>query len=742
MNSQLEPLIHRILVVDDNPSIHEDFRKILCPGQSQSGAAVASMVEELFGDAPQPKPIGGFEMDSAFQGQEALAKVQAAEQEGRPYSLAFMDVRMPPGWDGVETIARIWKEYPHIQVVICTAYSDCSWEQILHKLGETDSLVILKKPFDNVEVLQLAHTLTKKWTMTRQANARMADLNETVRQRTRELLEANQNLQSEIQRRSLIERALRESEERFHKAFETVSVALGIRPLDAGRFIDVNQSFVALSGYSKQDLLGKTLEELNLLEAPGHYAELIQSLQNGKQVRNADLRIRRKNGEIRQTLVSVEFLRLGEQSCLLAALLDVTDQKQLEAQLRQSQKMEALGQLAAGVAHDFNNLLTVIHGHTTLQLAKSNLDADIAKAFTQVKLASERAAALTRQLLAFTRQQIVQRKPLDLRAAISQMQSLLCRTLGETVQLECQLAPHLPCIHADESNLDQIIMNLAVNARDAMPNGGKLSLSTGLATVTAAQAAGHPEKRAGSFVVLTVADTGCGMDRETLGRIFEPFFTTKPIGRGTGLGLSTVYGITKQHEGWLEVESQPGVGTTFRVFLPTTDQQPQPGLAARPGKCLELSPASECKPEAPKASELKPDETILVVEDEPDVREFMTSALTAKGYKVVQATSGAEALLKWKDTTRKVRLLLTDMVMPGGLNGSALAKHLLRRQPELKVVYTSGYSPDVVANGHALKEGVNFLAKPFTQDRLLATVRYALDSHSLPLQLVPAATGS
>ena len=732
MNNQPEPAIHRILVVDDNPSIHQDFRKILCPGKSQSGATVASMVEELFGEAAQPKPAGHFEMDSAFQGQEALAKVQSAGHEGRPYSLVFMDVRMPPGWDGVETVTRIWREYPHIQVVLCTAYSDYSWEHILHKLGETDSLVILKKPFDNVEVLQLAHTLTKKWAVTRQANARMADLDQAVRQRTEELLQANHNLQSEIQRRSLVECALRESEERFHKAFETVSVALGIQPLDASRYLDVNQSFLALSGHSKEDLLGKTPDELNLLETPGHYAELVQSLRHGRPVRNADLRIRRKDGEIRQTLASIELLRLGEQSCLLAALLDVTDQKQLEAQLRQSQKMEAVGQLAAGIAHDFNNLLTIIHGHTSLQLARSNLDADIAKAFTQIKLASERAAALTRQLLAFTRQQIVQRKPLALGVAISQMKSLLCRTLGETIQLECQLAPALPWIHADASNLDQIIMNLAVNARDAMPNGGQLLLSTGSSTVTADQAAGHPDKRAGTFVVLTVTDTGCGMDKQTLARVFEPFFTTKPIGRGTGLGLSTVYGIVRQHEGWLEVESQPGVGTTFRIFLPTTDQRPEPVPAPAPGTCQ--APAQAVNP--------KPDQAILVVEDEPEVREFMTTALSTEGYEVVQAASGAEALLKWKDITHKVRLLLTDMVMPEGISGPMLAKHLLRRQPDLRIVYTSGYSPDVVANGHVLKEGVNFLGKPFTQDRLLSTVQEALSSRTPALDLLPAGAGN
>ena len=727
MQQQPEPVVHRILVVDDNPSIHEDFRKILCPGLGRNSSAIASMAEELFGDAPPENHVGRFEMDSAFQGQEALAKVQAAEKAGRPYSLAFMDVRMPPGWDGVETISHIWQEYPHIQVVICTAYSDYSWNEILRKLGETDSLVILKKPFDNVEVLQLAHTLTKKWMVTRQANARMADLDERVRQRTQELLEANHNLEQEIQRRSLIEFALRESEERFHQAFETVAVALTIRPLENRGYLDVNHSFVELSGYSKSELLGKTPQALNLMVDPARHAELVQTVRNGKKVCNEAVAIRRKDGKVRQTLASVEVLKLGESSCLLAAMQDVTEQRTLEEQLRQSQKMEAVGQLAAGVAHDFNNLLTVIHGHTSLQLAKSNLDTEIVKALTQVKMASERAAALTRQLLAFSRQQLVQRKPLELGFVISQMQSLLSRTLGETIHLECQLPPDLPCVLADESNLDQIIMNLALNARDAMPNGGKLSISTGLATVTAAQAASSPDKRAGIFMVITVADTGCGMDKATLARIFEPFFTTKPIGRGTGLGLSTVYGIAKQHEGLVEAESKQGRGSTFRVFLPVIAGRPEPRIEGAPEPSLAATPP-----------QIHADEAIFVVEDEPEVREFITDALAHAGYRVMQASSGAEALMKWKDIPQRVRLLLTDMVMPEGISGTALAKHLLRRQPDLRVVYTSGYSPDILANEHALQDGVNFLGKPFTRDRLLCTVQKALETQVSARELVPA----
>jgi len=677
-----------------------------------------AMAFELFDDAPAAKPAISFEMDSAFQGEEALAKILSAEQAGRPYSLAFMDVRMPPGWDGVETISHIWKEYPHIQIVICTAYSDYSWDQILTKLGETDSLVILKKPFDQVEVLQLAHTLTKKWLLSRQANRRLASLDEMVQQRTQELSEANRHLEHEIQRRSLTEAALRESEERFHLAFESVPIALSIRRLDTKRYLDVNYCFAQLCGHPKDALLGKTPDELNLFAAPEAHRRLLQSLSEGRRVEQASLDIRRKDGQLRHTVISIELLRLGEHTCVLAALQDVTGQKELEAQLRQAQKMEAVGQLAAGVAHDFNNLLTVIHGYASLQLVKHNLETEVARAFTQVKLASERAAALTRQLLAFSRKQVVQRKPINLLATLGKMQAMLSRVLGEGIRLEVQGPEGLPLIHADESNLEQVIMNLSVNARDAMPHGGKLSLRARQASITPAQVAGHPDKHPGEYVSLEVSDTGCGMDAATLGRIFEPFFTTKPIGRGTGLGLSTVYGIVKQHEGWIDVESQPGLGSTFRVFLPVAQGLP------------DSEPNS-----LPAPARVQPADTqgaILVVEDQADVRDYMCEVLSQNHFQVIAADSGADALSKWKNLPGKVSLLLTDLVMPDGVSGLMLAHRLLGLEPGLKVVYTSGYNPDAVASGNSLSEGVNFLPKPFNQDQLLETVRAALSAQSPP----------
>jgi PAS domain S-box-containing protein len=638
----------RILVVDDNPSIHEDFRKILCPERSQKAAAVQKMVNDFFGEGGDPVAPALFEMDSAFQGKEALAKVEAAEKEGRPYSLAFMDVRMPPGWDGIETIKYIWKEHPALQVVICTAYSDYSWDKIMESLGKTDNLLILKKPFDNVEVLQMAHTLTEKWLVTRKATARMADLNEAVSKRTAELLKANQQLESEIRRRTIVESALRESEDMFHRAFSTVAVPVSISALEDGRYLEVNQSFVRVTGYSEQEIIKETPDSLKLFPDPGAYLALLESLRHGGRIRNAELIVQRKDGSRRQTLASIELLNLKDQPCMIAALQDVTQQRSLEGQLLQAQKMEAVGQLAAGIAHDFNNLLTIIQGYTSLQLMRDGLEADVTEAFQHVRMASEKAAALTRQLLSYSRRQIIRRVPVNLGQMIDRMKNLLTRTLGETIEFECRIEPGLPQVLADESNLDQVIINLAVNARDAMPKGGKLTLSASSTTVNAEQADAHPERRRGSTF----------------------------------------------HAYWPAVEEK----------FPTPHSQP----ALTPPNPDQSPPASGAG--------------VFVVEDEPEVRAMITSFLTSQGYRVEQASSGAEALRKWPLLASPIGVLVTDLVMPGDVNGIALFRELVRRQPNLRVIYTSGYSVEAVAGGHDLEEGGNFLFKPFTRDRLLSIV--------------------
>ncbi|MBI2949933.1 MAG: PAS domain S-box protein [Verrucomicrobia bacterium] len=415
--------------------------------------------------------------------------------------------------------------------------------------------------------------------------------------------------------------------------------------------------------------------------------------------------------KVGERTVAWSFFPIGESQVVHCYAADITERLNLETQLRHIQKLESIGQLAAGVAHDFNNLLTIIQGYTSLLQNSEDAQADLREALAQIGKAAQRGAELTRQLLTFSRRQPMRPVLLDLNEVVRNVGEILQRVLGEHVALQLKESAALPLIEADLGMVEQIIMNLAVNARDAMPQGGALTLSTEAIEIDTAYVGTHPEAVIGPHVCLTVSDTGIGMDAATLGRIFEPFFTTKDVGKGTGLGLATVYGVVKQHQGWIEVSSALGRGSAFKVFLPATRKQ-----------------AGERGMEKPTKTGLEgKGETILVVEDEPALRSLARRVLQNYGYSVLEAGSGSEALDVWEKHTAEIHLLLTDMVMPGGVTGRELARRLRIRDPLLKVIYTSGYSPEAVAEGLELIEGVNFLAKPYRPGALARIVQARLN---------------
>jgi two-component system, cell cycle sensor histidine kinase and response regulator CckA len=389
---------------------------------------------------------------------------------------------------------------------------------------------------------------------------------------------------------------------------------------------------------------------------------------------------------------------------------DITERRKLEEQFRQSQKMEAIGRLSGGIAHDFNNILTVIQGNASLMQNAQLKPDEKSDCLTQIVRASERAADLTRQLLMFSRKQVMQPSNLNLNEVVEHATKMLQRILGEDITLQSSYTSNLPAIHADTGMVEQVLLNLVVNARDAMPSGGRLTIVTGTEMVDEKHTQQNPDAKAGSHVRLTVTDTGCGIAPEILHRIFEPFFTTKEVGKGTGLGLATVYGIIHQHHGWITVSSEVNKGTTFRIYFPA------------------LAGASIPKKTAPIVSQFaRGTETILVVEDEPPVRLLVNNLLQRCGYNVLQAESGVAALKVWREHKDDIQLVLTDIIMPDNMTGIELAGRLQADKPKLKIIFTSGYSGEDSGKGVELVEEVNFLKKPYRAEKLTRLLRNVLD---------------
>ena len=423
--------------------------------------------------------------------------------------------------------------------------------------------------------------------------------------------------------------------------------------------------------------------------------------------------MRTLSGEERQVLFSVEPFELVSGPHWLLILQDITKQMKLESQLRHSQKMEAVGQLAAGVAHDFNNILTVIHGNASLLQEQLRQNPSCAESLNDITIAAERAARLVRQLLAFSRKQVLKPEVLNLGQVVNNLGEMLKRLLGDHITFEVKAAPDLPPVQADLSMMEQVILNLSVNARDAMPKGGKLTVGIDAVTITNDDVQKNSEIRPGQHVCLSVSDTGCGIAPELLPRIFDPFFTTKEIGKGTGLGLATVYGIVKQHHGWVDVQSTANKGTTFRIFLPTSTEISQPKDPSQ----------------TPKTTAKKGTECVLVVEDEDRVRTLTVAVLRKNGYRVLEAASGKDALDVFQGHNSEIDLLFADVMMPGNLLGDELAARLRATKPSLAVLLTSGYTPEVTKT--EFRGDGNFLTKPFTPTQMLASVRQCLDHASV-----------
>ena len=524
----------------------------------------------------------------------------------------------------------------------------------------------------------------------------------------RAVLEGNESISfiADISESKRVEDELRQSEARYRTLVESSPVPNWLYDRETLRFLEVNDATVRCYGYSRQELLGMTIDDVSLPEDVERMTA-DGALAAQETVKWGILKQRRKDGTILDMDVTAHALTLAGRPVVLAVAQEVTEKRRLEAQLLQSQKMEAVGRLAGGVAHDFNNILAVILSYAEAALMTLGEEHEAAKDIVEVSAAAQRAAALTRQLLAFSRRQVLQPRVLAVNELLSGLETLLRRTISEDIELCTILDPRVGSIKADPGQVEQVFLNLVVNARDAMPSGGKLTIETKSVELDDVHAPQIGVAR-GRYVLLAVSDTGCGMPADVVAHIFEPFFTTKEVGKGTGLGLSTVFGIVQQAGGGVSVYSEPGRGTTFKVYLPRVDA----AIAEAPA--------------APRAPIQRGSETIVVVEDDEQVRRVVGRVLVGHGYRVLEAENARAAMDLLRTHDGHVQLLVTDLVMPD-MDGLTMATRVLERSPGMRVLFMSGYTEHAALRGNALGPGDRFIQKPFTAQEMLFAVRDLLD---------------
>lgn len=660
----------------------------------------------------------GYSAEEARHGAEALTKARR-----QPPVLIISDLLMPV-MDGY-TLLRQWKADERLQaipfMVYTATYTDTKDERLALDLGADAFLVKPAEPealMASITALLVPQEPNKLSTRQPQIqeNDQLKDYSETLfrklEQKIEGLEQSNRRLRAEIAERQRTEAALRDSEARYRQLFQTITDPLFVYDRETLAYLAVNDAAIAEYGYSYDEFLAMTIRDVR---PPEDVPALLTMLdQSGTSLEQRGIwRHQKKNGEIISVEISACGLTFaGRPACLVQAR-NVTEKQQLEEQFRQAQKMEAIGRLAGGIAHDFNNLVTVIKGYSEMLQSRLAPNDPMGQPLGEIQKAGERARALTRQLLAFSRQQVLTPQVLNLNAVVLDTEAMLRRLIGEDVILTTHLSPTLGQVKADPGQIEQVLMNLAVNARDAMPQGGTLTLETQSVSLDEAFCRSRAELTPGDYVVLTVSDTGCGIDAATQAKMFEPFFTTKAVGKGTGLGLATVHGIVAQSGGHIAVESTVGQGTTFRVYLP-----------------LVLEPVGQERGVGRSRVLPQGTETVLVVEDEAAVRALEITILQRCGYRVLEAANGEAALQLAEQEPDPIHLLISDVVMPH-MGGRELAERLAVMRPTCRVLFLSGYTDDTVIHHGVQVAEYAFLQKPFTPAALAQKVRRVLEGEGV-----------
>jgi PAS domain S-box-containing protein len=834
----------RILVIDDQQEILEDYRQILTRDLGGQNPELKSLERELFGEATAPRVPAAprYELATAHQGEEGFHLVEQARAEGRPFAVAFVDMRMPPGWDGMETARRIREKDAELEIVIVTAYSDHDREKIVWTVGAPSKLLYLKKPFDVEEIRQLALALTEKWNLSRQEERQrellkdlllkisqvknlglrdlrailevtlgqmaslaeaehgfvasivqgqlafragigrfagpeslegpaLEDLRQEILARTnpaeivwvrkfevvpfyvveydrtvlilenpqaeavekelirlfmenvsaavdaaclyerlfqshRDLERVNQLLthaQKDLERKILerTEELVRLNE--LHRGI-IENAGLAILTFDAeGRISSANRGVERILGWKPEELQGQPLRILCPQEKEACLEKLKQSL-TGSQPLEVEHELARQDGKTFPAHITLTAINgeAGSGPSHIILIADLTERKNLERQLLQSQKMESLGILAGGVAHNFNNLLAVILSSADELRERLGQEPELRENLEMILNSSQRAAGLVRQLLSFSRQDSGAKTSLPVKQLIEEVVSLLGKVLHKNIQMECEVEADLPAVAGDFNQLEQVLMNLCINARDAMPHGGVLRLQA----ARAGRKSPDPLRPEEDFIRLSVSDTGVGMPPEVQEHLFEPFYSTKEVGQGTGLGLATAYGIVAAHGGRIEVASQPGQGTTMSIYLPGSKEVP------------ELKAPEAATPQGPAHGK------VLVIEDEEPIRRLTQAKLTRLGYEVVLAADGQEGLRKLEEHP-DLNLVVMDMIMPG-VSGRELFLKMRQLRPELPILLMSGYTKGDEAEELLAIGASGYLQKPFHLDVLAEKVQATL----------------
>ena len=676
----------RILIADDEAAVLDIYRRVLLGTEvtQQSDSELAALEAELFNDyepatssnaGPDKKDSKSdstvrtkqepsrhpYELILCTQGDEAVDEVRKARQEGRPIAVGFIDVRMPPGPDGIWAAEKIREIDPNIQLMIVTGYSDRNPAEFAHRIAPADKLFYIQKPFHGQELTHFAWALTAKW---------------------------------------LSERTLRETEERLKTVLDSVQAGIVTIDIETHVIVDANPYAVELIGAPREEIVGAVCHRHI---CPAEHGKCpITDL--GQRVDISDRVLLKADGTEVPVIKTVSPVKLGNREYLIETFIDITEKRKVDAQLQQAQRLESLGTLAGGIAHDFNNLLMGIQGNVSLMLMDMDSIHHYHKRLMTIEKQVQSGSRLTSHLLGYARKGKYEVKPVDLNNLVRETSDTFGRTKKD-LSIYRELAEDLLAIEADPGQIEQVLLNLLVNAADAMPGGGDLILKTFNVTHNDIKNKLYDPKP-GNYVLLTVSDTGTGMDKETMERIFDPFFTTKEMGRGTGLGLASSYGIIKAHGGYIDAESKKGQGTTFSICLPASEKEIQ---------------------QVVKTAErvIEGTGTVLLVDDEEVIREVGRDLLKAMGYRVLIARDGKEALEVYRKNRDDIEIVILDMVMPN-MGGGEAYDRMKEIDPNVKVLLSSGYSIDGEATEILGRGCDDFIQKPFNMKELSAKIREIL----------------